>query len=119
MVNCNVLNDVSKCYYVAEMDEINIISYHIISSGRNCAHLHPYLSLLKNLLVLIYPSICMIDASAEGETDGSRGILNLLNQSGDCIFTKRSKAFSHRSEGEGAPFRCFKSFCKHKISLNC
>jgi hypothetical protein len=24
MVNCNVLNDVSKCYYVAEMDEINI-----------------------------------------------------------------------------------------------
>jgi hypothetical protein len=30
MVNCNVLNDVSKCYYVAEMDEINIISYHII-----------------------------------------------------------------------------------------
>jgi hypothetical protein len=31
MVNCNVLNDVSKCYYVAEMDEINIISYHIIS----------------------------------------------------------------------------------------
>jgi hypothetical protein len=30
MVNCNVLNDVSKCYNVAEMDEINIISYHII-----------------------------------------------------------------------------------------
>jgi hypothetical protein len=29
MVNCNVLNDVSKCYYVAEMDEINIISYHM------------------------------------------------------------------------------------------
>jgi hypothetical protein len=31
----------------------------------------------------------MIDTSAEGDTDGPRGILNLPNQSGDCIFTKR------------------------------
>jgi hypothetical protein len=30
MVSCNVLNDVSKCYYVAEMDE-NKYQYQSIS----------------------------------------------------------------------------------------
>jgi hypothetical protein len=34
MVNCNVLNDVSKCYYVAEMDEISI------NQSVNLCHVH-------------------------------------------------------------------------------
>jgi hypothetical protein len=33
MVNCNVLNDVSKCYYVAEMDEINKYQKNIIEAN--------------------------------------------------------------------------------------
>jgi hypothetical protein len=40
MVSCNVLNDVSKCYYVAEMDE-NKYQYQYQYQYQTVAHNEP------------------------------------------------------------------------------
>jgi hypothetical protein len=65
MVNCNVLNDVSKCYYVAEMDEINIISYHIsISLVRHNTIYRRWTGLVRENIYLydVNVSTCLVVA---------------------------------------------------------